>query len=142
MPKTFSSVWVHTIWTTKERNPLLNQTFRAELCTFIRKNTRKKEILVDMINGVEDHLHCLFRLLPRQSISEVMKQIKGASSFWINDNNLTPIKFKWQEGFGALSVSPGEIDKVRSYIKNQKQHHKKWHLDDELKRFLYFSPNE
>ncbi len=139
MPKTFSSVWIHAIWTTKERNPFLNKKFRVELCTNIRENTREKGMLVDMINAVEDHMHCLFRLLPPQSISEIMKQIKGASSFWINDNNLLPIKFKWQQGFGVLSVNPREVNKVRRYIKNQEQHHKKWHLDDELKRFLYFT---
>ena len=95
----------------------------------------EKGFIIDMINGIEDHLHGLIRLLPSQSIAEVMKQIKGASSYWINENKLLKIKFNWQQGYGALSVSPYQIDTIRNYIKKQEQHHKHWKLDDELRRF-------
>jgi REP element-mobilizing transposase RayT len=139
MPKTYSSIWIHTIWTTKNRIPLLNKDFRIDLCTFIRKNAQEKQIHLDMINGIEDHLHALISLLPTQSIAEAMQQIKGASSYWINKNELVNVKFRWQQGYGALSVSPHEIDKIRKYIKKQQQHHKHWNLEEELERFKHFN---
>ena len=137
MPKTYSSIWIHTIWTTKERNPLLARNFRIPLCSRIRENAMQKGFIIDMINGVEDHLHGLIHLLPSQSVAEVMKQIKGASSHWINENGLVKIKFNWQQGYGALSVSPSQIDSIRNYIKNQEQHHKHWKLEDELQKFQF-----
>ena len=139
MPKTYSSIWIHLIWTTKDRNPFIAKDFNVALCTFIRRNTAEKDITVDMINGVEEHMHALIRLKPVQSVSEVMKQIKGASARWINAEELLSLKFQWQQGYGALSVNPDDIDKVRKYIKNQRQHHKNWELEDELQRFRYFN---
>ena len=135
MPKTYSSIWIHLIWTTQDRRPLIAKGLNVELCTFIRKNTIEKGMIVDMINGIEDHMHAMVRLKPVQSISEVMKQIKGASARWINSKKLLDMKFQWQQGYGALSVSPNDIDKVRKYIKNQEYHHRSWKLEDELKRF-------
>ncbi|HLR31599.1 MAG TPA: IS200/IS605 family transposase [Fodinibius sp.] len=138
MPKTYSSIWIHLIWTTRNRRPLLAKSFNVELCTFIRKNTVEKGMIVDMVNGIEDHMHALIRLKPVQSVSEVMKQIKGASARWINEEELLRVKFQWQQGYGALSVTPNDIEKVRKYIKNQERHHQKWELEDELQRFRYF----
>jgi REP element-mobilizing transposase RayT len=132
MPKTYSAVWIHSVWTAKGRVPLIHTNYMVELCTFIRKNTREKGMIVDMINGVEDHLHCLFRLRPPQSISDIMQQIKGGSSYWINSKNYLKIPFNWQQGYGALSVDPRDVGRVRVYIKKQKEHHKKWNLEDEL----------
>ena len=138
MPKTYSSIWIHLIWTTQDRRPLIAKGLNVELCTFIRKNTIEKGMIVDMINGIEDHMHAMVRLKPVQSISEVMKQIKGASARWINSKKLLDMKFQWQQGYGALSVSPNDIDKVRKYIKNQEYHHRSWKLEDELKRFQHY----
>jgi REP element-mobilizing transposase RayT len=139
MPKTYSSIWIHTIWTTKGHVPLLDKNFRVDLCNYIRQNAQEKQIYVDMINGIEDHLHALVRLTTSQSVAEIMKQIKGSSSYWINDNELTSVKFNWQRGYGALSVSLHELDKIRKYIKKQEQHHKHWKLDEELERFMYLN---
>jgi REP element-mobilizing transposase RayT len=141
MPKTYSAVWIHAVWTTKNRVPLIHSNYMVEFCTFIRKNTREKGMMVDMVNGVEDHLHCLFRMRPSQSISNIMQQIKGGSSYWINDRNYLNVQFNWQQGYGALSVSPRDVERIREYIKNQKEHHKKWKLEDELERFRYYDPD-
>ena len=95
----------------------------------------EKGMIVDMVNGIEDHMHALIRLKPVQSPSKVMKQIKGTSAHWINSNELSVAKFQWQQGYGALSVSSDHLDKIRKYIKAQEYHHKSWKLEDELKRF-------
>jgi len=72
-----------------------------------------------------DHLHILFGLRPSQSLSDLMQDIKGSSSKWINENKFVPVKFSWQEGYGAFSYSKDEIGKVANYIINQKDHHRK-----------------
>ncbi len=141
MPKTYSAVWIHSVWTTKERVPLIHASYMVELCTFIRENTREKGMLVDMINGVEDHLYCLFRLRPPQSISDIMQQIKGGSSYWINARNYQNVQFNWQQGYGALSVNPQDVERIRAYIKTQNEQHKKSKLEDELERFRYYVPD-
>jgi putative transposase len=90
---------------------------------------------VDCINGIEDHVHCLINLKPSQSISTIVKQLKGESSYWINLNNMVEGEFKWQTGFGAFSVSHYNVPKVRKYILNQENHHKKMSFEEEMKKF-------
>ena len=83
-----------------------------------------------------DHVHCLFLLNPQKSISEVIKQIKGSSSHFINQSNLAIGKFAWQTGYGAFSVSESVVEKVYRYILNQKKHHQKKSFQQEYDAFL------
>ena len=83
-----------------------------------------------------DHIHCLFLLNPQKSIAEVIKQIKGNSSHYINQNNLIADKFAWQTGYAAFSVSESVVEKVFKYIKNQKSHHQKKTSQQEYDDFL------
>ncbi len=82
-----------------------------------------------------DHVHCLFLLNPKKSVSEVIKQVKGHSSHMINQHDLLNQKFAWQVGYGAFSVSKSNIKKVYQYIKNQKFKHRDKSLQDELESF-------
>ena len=83
-----------------------------------------------------DHIHCLFLLSREKSIAEVIKQIKGSSSHYINQANLISEKFSWQTGYAAFSVSESIVDKVFHYIKNQKQHHTKKKFQQEYEEFI------
>lgn len=83
-----------------------------------------------------DHVHVLFDLPTKYSLQDLAKLYKGSSSFWINKNRLTKLKFSWGRGYGAFSVSASAIEKVKSYIRNQKEHHKKLTFEDELSEFL------
>ena len=76
------------------------------------------------INGMPDHIHILFGMRPTQSLSDVMQDIKGDSSKWINSNRLIAGKFAWQEGYGAFSYSKSDLPSIVSYIISQKEHHK------------------
>ncbi len=91
---------------------------------------------VRIINGMPDHIHCLFLLNPQKSIAEVIKQIKGSSSHFINQNNLISEKFSWQTGYASYSVSESVVDKVFQYIKNQKSHHQKKTFEQEYEGFI------
>jgi putative transposase len=88
------------------------------------------------INNMPDHVHMFIGLNPAQSISELMRLVKGDSSEWINKEKLTPFKFQWQEGYGAFSYSKSQIDTVVKYIANQQDHHKKATFLDEYRKLL------
>ena len=88
------------------------------------------------INNVFDHLHCFVGLNPNQSISTMMRLVKGDSSEWINKNRLTSRRFSWQGGYGAFSHSKSQIDGVAKYICNQEEHHKKITFLDEYPQLL------
>ena len=89
----FVKVWIHFVWSTKNREPLLNDEIRQSIFQHIRENAKDKAIHIDFINGYIDHVHCLISLGTDQTIETIMRLIKGESSFWINKNNLCKTKF-------------------------------------------------
>ena len=131
MPHSYSSLWIHLIWSTKNREPILIPELKAEVFAEIKNISRDHEIYLDTINGIEDHVHLLIRLRTDQSVADVVKTIKGNSWDFFKDN---PEKYiTWQDGFAAFSVSPDNLKRVRSYIRNQEKHHKDKSFADELK---------
>ncbi|HSD07086.1 IS200/IS605 family transposase [Flavobacterium sp.] len=133
----FVKVYIHCVWSTKNRIPYLDSIeLRQKVWNHIRENSIQKGIFIDFINGYSDHCHCLISLGVDQNIQKVMQLIKGESSFWINKNELTKEKFQWQDEYFAVSVSESVIDKVRNYIKNQEEHHKKKTFQEEYDEFI------
>jgi REP element-mobilizing transposase RayT len=88
------------------------------------------------IGGMPDHVHVLFGMSPTQSLSDLMKKIKGSSSLWINDRRFVRGRFSWQEGYGAFSYGKSQIDNVIQYIQNQEKHHAKRTFADEYLELL------
>jgi putative transposase len=123
MAHSYHRIWIHLIWGTKERFPVLREGIRDLLFEHIRENARQAGIRLDAINGVSDHVHCLIELGLTSNVATIVNSIKGESSHWINSQRLTPTHFAWQEGYAAFSVSASQAGKVRSYILNQKSHH-------------------
>lgn len=133
----FVKVYLHCVWSTKNRIPYLDSIeLRQKVWNHIKENAIQKGIYIDFINGYADHCHCLISLGVDQNIQKVMQLIKGESSFWINKNELTKEKFQWQEEYFAVSVSESILDKVREYIKNQEEHHKKKSFQEEYDEFI------
>ena len=136
MPHSFIKIWIHAIWATKEREPLVATSFENILYEFLKKQLEEMGCVVSIINGMPDHIHCLF-LLPRdKSIADVIKQVKGSSSHYINQSNYCSNKFAWQGGYAAFAVSESVQPKVYQYIKNQKQHHSIKTFEQEYAEFL------
>ncbi|MFN0204326.1 MAG: transposase, partial [Bacteroidia bacterium] len=100
MGKSLFQIWIHAVWTVKQRAPVLDKSFRFELFRHIKTIASEKGIYVDIINGIEDHVHCLFLLKSTQTVANVLKELKGESSRWINENNLIGGEFAWQAGYG------------------------------------------
>ncbi len=130
--QTYSALWVHLIWSTKNRQPTISQKLKYKLYDQIRKICLDKTYHLDFINGIEDHIHLLISLSPKFSVSNVVKDIKGVSQKWIVESGLIDAYFEWQDGYAVVSVSPSNVQRVRNYIKNQEKHHKKMTTEDEL----------
>jgi len=123
MTQSFIRLSVHAVWSTKFRKPLIHESVEKEVHRFIAQQFWKQECPIKIVNGMPDHVHCLFLLSRERSIADVIKQVKGSSSYFINKNNLTHERFAWQIGYAAYSVSDCDFDRVYRYIANQKQHH-------------------
>lgn len=132
----YSKIWIHLVWATKKREPLLDKPIRSKIFSHITENAIAKNIYIDFINGYIDHVHILVSLNADQSVSNIVQLIKGESSYWVNKNRLTLEKFEWQDDYFAVSVSESGIDKVRDYIKNQEKHHKKKTFQEEYDEFM------
>ncbi len=129
-------IWVHCVWTTKNRIPLLKNKIRSQVIFHIRENSIEKGIYIDFINGYDNHLHALISLGGTQNISEIMQKIKGESSYWINRNKLIGSRFEWQDDYFAVSVGMSQLDVLREYIRNQAKHHNKVDLENELDELI------
>ena len=91
---------------------------------------------VKVINGMPDHVHCLFIMNRNKSIAEVIKQVKGSTAYYINQNNLGEEYFSWQRGYGAFSVSETLVERVSKYISAQKEYHLSRSFDQEFRRLI------
>jgi REP element-mobilizing transposase RayT len=132
----YTRIAIHAMWSTKYRKKIITQELKPILLSHIKENAKEKNILLDTINCVQDHIHILFFLLPNQKLSDVLQLIKGESSFWVNRNKLIKTKFEWQDEYIALSVSESVVPKVRNYIVNQEEHHRKKKFMDEYNQFI------
>lgn len=128
-------IWIHIIFSTKNREPYLIKEIRDLLYAHIKENAKLKSIHIDSIGGWIDHLHLLVSLDREQSVSSVTHLIKGESSHWMNKSNICGLKFEWQREYMALSVSHSDVDRVRNYILTQEAHHRLKGFADEIDAF-------
>jgi putative transposase len=132
-------IWIHAVWRTKAREPILEEEFRDRICQHIVNNAKSKGIFIDTIGGYLEHLHCVMLLKADLSISKQMQLIKGESSHWVNKFEMVKGHFGWADEYFASSVSEENLDRVRLYIQHQKEHHRKITFLEEynelLKRF-------
>jgi putative transposase len=130
-------IWVHAVWTTKSREPLLaNKNKRIDIFKHIKSHAKKKNIYLDFINGVADHVHVLISLACDQTIAQVIAWLKGESSRYINEHKITETYFDWADDYYAVSVSQSNVETVRNYLKKQDIHHEKKTFTEECEEFM------
>ena len=130
-------VWVHLVFTTKNRERLLiDRESRDKLFKHMKENAKKNKIFLDTVNGSDDHVHCLISLSKDLSISKMVQLIKGESSHWFNANIGNDNKLSWQDDYWSVSVSESHIAKVREYIKKQEEHHRRKTFSEEVEEFM------
>ncbi|NLT49683.1 MAG: IS200/IS605 family transposase [Ignavibacteria bacterium] len=132
----YTKVLIHLIWSTKNRIKSIKKDIKPKLLNHILKNAKEKEIYIESINLVEDHIHILISLGRDQTISKVVQLIKGESSNWVNKSFQLRDKFEWQDEYFAVSVSESAVDKVKEYINNQEEHHRVKSFAEEYELFL------
>lgn len=132
----YVKIWIHAVWTVKDRQSVLNQDIRQKVFEHIHQNAVTKEIMMEIVNGHHNHVHCLFRLKNNQTIENVMQLIKGESSYWFNKSELSNLKLNWQKEYFAVSVSESQVEKVKNYIANQEEHHRTKSWDEEYDEFI------
>jgi putative transposase len=132
----FINVWIHYVWSTKERQPFLSPSIRVRVFAHIRENAFAKGIHLDFINGGIDHAHALVSLGADQTIAKIAQLLKGESSHWINAEGLVPAEFGWQSEYFAASVDPAGVNRVRNYIRDQEEHHRRKTYDEEYQEFI------
>jgi REP element-mobilizing transposase RayT len=128
--------YIHIIFSTKYRIPLILDSIQDELYRYIGGICKQLECYPVKIGGYIDHIHILCMLSKKVPLMKLLEEIKAHSSKWIKTKDDTFKKFYWQNGYGAFSVNPYEIDRVIAYIENQKEHHKKKTFQDEYRVFL------
>ena len=128
-------IWIHIIWSTKNREKIITKSIKPLLLAHLRENAKKKDIYIDYLNSVEDHIHLLVSLPPDQPVGKIVQLLKGESSFWLNQHKFRVGKFEWQNDYMAVSVSQSLVDKVREYIKNQEEHHRRKSFAEEYQEF-------
>lgn len=136
MANTYTQIHIQVVFTVQNRDCIIQNSWKEELYRYISGVIQNHKHKVLAINGMPDHLHILIGLRPTQSLSDLMQDVKGSSSKWINQKRFTKGKFSWQEGFGAFSYGKSQITQVIDYIKNQELHHQKRTFLEEYKDFL------
>ena len=136
MANTFTQIHIHAIFAVQNRISLISKTWEERLYQYITGIIQNHNHKLLSINGMPDHIHILFGMRPAQSLSDLMQDIKGDSSRWINENKFVAGKFSWQEGYGAFSFSKSQLSAVAEYIENQEQDHKKKTFIEEYKKIL------
>lgn len=131
MPNTYTQLYIHFVFAVKYRKAVIQEKWEQRLQKYITGLVQNNGHKLLAINNMPDHLHLFVGLNPKQSISELMRLVKGDSSEFINKESLTERKFYWQEGYGAFTNSRSQIDGVVKYILNQKEHHAKKTFRDE-----------
>jgi putative transposase len=137
MANTFTQIYIHSVFTVKNRDCIIRPNWEEELYKYITGIVQNNGHKLLAINGMPDHIHTFINMQPVQSVSELMQKMKANSSKWINQNKLVMGKFTWQEGFGASSYSKSQIDNVIKYIMNQKEHHRKESFRVEYLKILH-----
>ena len=125
MNHTYTKLWTHVVFSTKNREHLILPPLEPRLYTHIHDYMLELGCVVRIINGTSNHIHILFLQSPNKSLAEIIKNVKSNSSHWVNQNELSQKKFSWQAGYGAFSVSESQVLRVHTYIANQKAHHLK-----------------
>ena len=121
----YSRCWLHLIWETLRREPVLDKRAAAKASLNLTEYARDKGVSMKINFFNADHTHALIDLPTNITIEQVVQLLKGSSSHWINENKLVRGRFSWGRGYGAFSVSQSDVGRVAKYIANQEAHHRK-----------------
>jgi putative transposase len=134
MPQSLSAVYIHLVFSTKDRRPFLrDKSTRDALHSFLGAVSKELDCPPILVGGVEDHVHIIARLGRTITQAEWVKELKRVSNRWLKERSREFADFEWQGGYAAFSVSQSNLEPVKSYIAGQEEHHRKISFQDELR---------
>jgi REP-associated tyrosine transposase len=137
MSQSLTQIYLHIVFSTKNRAPFLRDgALRGRTHAYLVGICRNLDSPSIIVGGTEDHVHILCRLGKTQSVSELVRELKRESSKWLKEQSQDLSSFYWQAGYGAFSISPGHVEALTAYIRNQEEHHKKQTFQDEFRRLF------
>jgi REP element-mobilizing transposase RayT len=136
MPQSHARLYVHLIFSTKNRAPFITDGVRQSLHAYMATVLQNFGCRPVLINSVEDHVHILFELGRTVTVSQTVEEVKTTASKWIKTQGADFAGFAWQAGYGAFSVSESVVPTVRDYIANQRAHHRAKSFQEEYRAFL------
>jgi putative transposase len=137
MPQSLSAVYVHLVFSTKERRPLLrDKTVREKLHAQLGGISKTLECAPLIVGGTEDHVHLLCSFGRTITQAEWVKELKRVSNGWLKEQGRDYSDFEWQGGYADFSVSQSNLEQVKQYITGQEEHHRKMTFQDELRALL------
>ncbi|WP_027376578.1 IS200/IS605 family transposase [Kaistella palustris] len=136
MGQSLNKIYIHLVFSTKHRNPLISAKIEEELFKYLGGICKNLECDPIQIGGYRDHVHILCLLSKKIALMKLLEEVKSHSSKWIKTKGHEFKNFYWQNGYGAFSVNPTEIETVKNYIINQEVHHQNKSFQEELLLFL------
>jgi REP element-mobilizing transposase RayT len=137
MPQSLAKILIHTVFSTKDRRPLLHdKPVREALHRYLGGILANHDCQPLIIGGVADHVHLLSPLSRTCSVAETVKEVKRSSSLWLKTQSSDLHDFAWQNGYGVFSIGFSQVETVRNYIAGQEVHHRKISFQDEFREFL------
>ncbi len=136
MARTLTNLLFHVVFSTKNRRGWIDQSFEGELHDYMGGIIRNLGGTLLEINGTSNHVHILVQMKPTHTLSVMVGKVKANSSKWLNEQRRMMLKFGWQDGYGAFTVSESMVEVTRKYVRNQKEHHRKMTFEEEFERML------
>jgi len=136
MANTYTQIYIQAVFAVEGRQSLIVPEHKIEIYKYMTAVIQNKKNKLMVINGMPDHVHLLIGLNPDISLSDLVQDVKSASSRLINDNRWARGHFNWQRGYGAFSYSKSQVSRVAKYIENQERHHAKRSFRDEYEALL------
>lgn len=136
VPQSLISLNVHVVFSTKHREPFIDRDLAPRLYAYVGGIVRNTGSVLLAVGGIEDHVHLLVSLGRRVCIADLVRDVKSNSSGWVHETFPDRSAFAWQSGYGAFGTSLSLLDRVRAYIADQEEHHKRESFQDEFRTFL------
>ena len=136
MSQSLCKNFIHLVFSTKKRKPLISEDIQSELFKYLGGILRNWESPSLIVGGTEDHIHILFLLSKNHALADIVGELKSSSSMWIKSKGPQFAEFYWQNGFGAFSVSQSNVPTVKEYITIQREHHRRISFQAEFRGLL------
>jgi REP element-mobilizing transposase RayT len=130
----FTQLYLHVVWATWDRMPLIREAWEDRLYGAIHAKCRQLKAEPLAAGGVQDHVHLLVRLPTTLAVADLVKEAKGASSHLMTHMVAPGEFFKWQGAYGAFTLAKADLGRVIDYVRRQKQHHREANVWDDWER--------